>query len=446
MQHLQTSFFYDLQELIRNAPLIRKYYLIFKALDLSALPDRNYGVGATGHSRHAMLRAFIVKHLQGIKTVPELIDYLNSIPPLLELCGFELGNLPDESQFYRFLQKTKNSTLKAIHQKADQLLIENDFATLDEFIIDSKPVMAATRENNLKNPRRNTKDKTRKPMRNPLSTLGYYSCQLIDGKKENLLFFWGYRTHAIVTKEGICLVEKTLPNNITDAEVAFSLIKELKRRFRFRKGAIFIGDKAYDVKDLYTFIVERMKSQPYIPINPRNQKDDKTFGPHGCPLCKAKLEMKSAGRWTEGNRERIKFRCPLKTSKKLAAKLVVSLSNPFDHSCPVKHPSFNTGKCYGCTKYLDVADDARSGVPRDSKEFKETFKDRQIIEQYFSRLGDREVEQTTHYKFNTIRNQMTIAHLSTSLVAVAAAIVLNQPQKIRCYRTFFHPPKLRLTG
>jgi len=70
MQHFQTSFFYDLQELIRNSPLLRKYYYLFKALDLSALPDRNYGVGATGHSRHAILRAFIIKHLQGIKTIP----------------------------------------------------------------------------------------------------------------------------------------------------------------------------------------------------------------------------------------------------------------------------------------------------------------------------------------------------------------------------------------
>ena len=51
MQHLQTSFFYDLQELIRNAPLLRKYYYIFKALNLSALPDRNYGPGRTGHSK-----------------------------------------------------------------------------------------------------------------------------------------------------------------------------------------------------------------------------------------------------------------------------------------------------------------------------------------------------------------------------------------------------------
>ena len=175
MQHLQTSFFYDLQELIRNAPLIRKYYYIFKALDLSALKDRNYGIGATGHSRHAILRAFIVKHLQGIKTVPELIDYLNSIPPLLEMCGFQLGHLPHESQFYRFLQKTKNSTVKNIHQKANELLIKKGLVGLDEFIMDSKPVMAATKENNLKNPNRNTKDKTKRPKRNPQATLGYYS-------------------------------------------------------------------------------------------------------------------------------------------------------------------------------------------------------------------------------------------------------------------------------
>lgn len=430
---IQTSFFYDIQELIRNAPLIRKYYLIFKAIDLSALQDRNQGVGATGHSRHAMLRAFIVKHLEAIKSVPMLINYLNSIPPLLELCGFELGNLPDESQFYRFLQKTKNSTLKAIHQKANQLLIESDFASLDEFILDSKPVMAATKENNFKNPNRNTKDKTKRPRRNPRSTLGYYSCQIINGKKENMVFFWGYRTHCIVTKEGICLVEKTLPNNITDADAAYSLIRELKRRFRFKKGVIFIADKAYDIRELYNFIVEKMKSQPYIPINPRNQRDDKTFGPHGCPACDAGLEMTSTGRWTEGNRERIKFRCPLKKSNKVAAR--------FNNACPVENPSFNTGKCYGCTKYLDVTDDARSKVPRDSKEFKETFKDRQIIEQYFSRLGDREVEKTTHYSSTAISNQMTIAHLSASLIAVAAAVILKQPNKIRCYRTFAQLPK-----
>jgi len=44
MQTFQTSFFYDLQELFRNSSLLRKYYLIFKALDFSALKDKNTAV------------------------------------------------------------------------------------------------------------------------------------------------------------------------------------------------------------------------------------------------------------------------------------------------------------------------------------------------------------------------------------------------------------------
>ena len=433
MQHFQTSLFYDLQELIRNSPLLRKYYYLFKALNLSALSDRNDRLGRTGHSRHAILRAFIIKHLERIKSVSQLIEYLNSIPPLLEMCGFDLGRLPDESQFYRVLKNTKNSTLKHLHQKLNQRLIDGGFIQLDQFILDSKPIMAATKENNFKNPNRNSRDKTKIPKRNPRATLSYYSCQVVNGKKENLIFFWGYRTHTLITKEGICLIELTLPNNISDQEAAFRLIKALKRLYGVKKNSLFLADKAYDVKELYDFIVGELKSKAYIPINPRNTRDGKTFGPHGCPLCDASLEMKSAGRCQEQRRQRIKFRGPLKMSKKVAGK--------YNNVCPANHPSFDTGKCYGCTKYIDITNDARSMVPRDSKEYKETFKTRQVVEQYYSRLGDREAEQTTHYSFRAIQNQMTIAHLTASLVAVAAAVILQQPDKMRCWRTFAQPAK-----
>ncbi len=37
---------------------------------------------------------------------------------------------------------------------------------------------------------------------------------------------------------------------------------------------------------------------------------------------------------------------------------------------------------------------------------------------------------------------MTIAHLTASLVAVAAAIILKQPDKMRCWRTFAQPAKV----
>ena len=142
------------------------------------------------------------------------------------------------------------------------------------------------------------------------------------------------------------------------------------------------------------------------------------------------MEMKSWGSWTEGLRERLKFRCPLKASSKFAQK--------FPNGCPIDHPRFISG--YGCTKYLDVTEDARSKVPRDTPLFKKTYRIRQGVEQYFARLGDREAEQTTHYKLRSVQNQMTIAHLSMSLIAYASAVLIKKPDKIRCYRTFANEP------
>lgn len=438
MNHFQLSLFYDLQFLVQNSNFYRKYYLLFKSLDLSNMPNKNCGVGRTGYSRHAMFKAFIVKHLEEIKSVPKLIEFLDAHPILTEMCGFNMGCLPDESQFYRFLHDIPNSLLENVHHTINKELVDKEIISLEHFIMDSKPVMAATRDNNFKNPKRNTRDKNKKPKHNPSATLSYYSYQEIGGKKDNYIFFWGYRTHVIVSKEGIPLVEVTLPNNVTDVKVARKLIKKLKRVFRFKKNSIFIADAAYDERDFYNFIVDQLKCQAFIPINPRNRQEDKTFGPHGCPLCEAGIEMKSNGFWTENLRTRIKFRCPLKVNTKLAKK--------YPRGCPVNHPRFSEDKAYGCTKYLDVTDDARSRVPRDSNLFKETFSARTEVERYFARLGDREVEQTTHYKIKSIKNQMTIAHLSMSLVAHAAAILLRQPGKIRCYRTFAHQQPLRLTA
>jgi transposase len=260
--------------------------------------------------------------------------------------------------------------------------------------------------------------------------LSFYSYQKTTDNKKNILFYWGYRTHVIVSKEGIPLVEITLPNNQSDAKVAFKLIRKLKRVYRFKNNSIFIADKGYDQKELYDFIIDQLKCQAFIPLNPRNTQNDKRINEKGIPICAANLEMKYNGTFSEQRRTRKKYRCPLKTSKKLAKE--------HPDGCPVYHQRFFTGKQYGCTRYIDVTDDARARVPRESDQFKKTYRLRTEVERYFSRLGDREVEQTTHYKMKCIKNQMTIAHLSLSLVAYAAAILLDNPHKIRCYRTFAH--------
>ncbi len=421
--------FYCLQAVIDSSNTLQKYNAIFKALDLKGFPDRRYHRGRAGYSRHAMLRAFIVKHLERIRYVPQLIDYLDANPVLAQMCGFTPALLPDESQFYRFLKESPNSQIQnLLHQAAKKLI--NEGSTSNEiFVLDSKPILAATKHNNLKNPHRKLKKDSGPPKRNPQATLGYYSYQLLDdgtGSQKKFTCFWGYRTHVIINQDGLPLVEISEPNNRIDAQIAQKLIKKLIRIYGTVKGKIFIADAAYDVKDIYNLIVEQLQAQAFIPINPRNQKQwsEDNFDEYGSPVCPAGLKMKYKGKCIEASRKRLKYRCPIKANRKVA--------KMFSDKCPIENRHFAG---YGCTRYIDVTNDARSQVPRESELFKATFSKRIAVEQYFARFGDRAVEQTSHYKLRSVKNQITIGHLSLVLVA-AAAVALGRAEKIRCWRTF----------
>src|ERR1035437_4298669 len=155
MQQIRLPLFYNLQDVIRKSDFHRKYDLLFQSLDLSTVRETNTGAGRTGYSRHAMLRAFIVKHLEAIKSVPRLIEFLDAHPVLTEMCGFDMGALPDESQFYKFLSQTNTSVIETLRQAVNQKLIDAEVFSLPHFIMDPNPVMPPPRQNNFKNPRRN---------------------------------------------------------------------------------------------------------------------------------------------------------------------------------------------------------------------------------------------------------------------------------------------------
>ena len=134
--------------------------------------------------------------------------------------------------------------------------------------------------------------------------------------------------------------------------------------------------------------------------------------------------MIPAGVWQEGNRTRLKERCPLKVSEKIADK--------FPGGCPCGHPQFAG---YGCTAYQDLTDDARSRVQRDTPRFKKIYRKRQTVEQAFERVHALGIEEARHYGLTAIRNSNTIDYLALALVALAA-VRMKKPHNIRCYRTF----------
>lgn len=412
---------------VRALPIVHKYEKIFGELDLSHIPEFNRGIGANGNSQHALVRAFLIRSLESLNTVSALIRFLQANPALIYLCGFRNQMIPHDSQFYRFLKKTNHSVIEDLFYRANKTLIEEDVLSLNITAVDSKPIKALTKHNNSKNPRRELKNKNKKIKRNPKATLGYYSYVTTDDpqtQKKHFTFFWGYRSHAIVdATSGLVIVEGTYPNNMSDEKIARKLYKKLKRLYKPKKGMIVIGDKAYDIRDFYTFVVKQIKAEPIIPINPRNTQPDLKYPEKGHRICQAGLEMIPNGIFKDGNRLRLKERCPLKASKEIAGK--------YPTGCPCSNLKFNG---YGCTAYQDLTDDARSKVQRDTPRFKNLYAKRFAVEQTFSRLQELKIEEARHYSLTAIRNANTIDYLALALVALVA-VRLKKPEKIRCFRT-----------
>ena len=137
---------------VHALPIVLKYQKIFDQLDLSDLPEFNAGIGANGTSQHALLSAFLIRSLESLKTVPALIRFLLANPALIYLCGFRNQTIPHDSQFYRFLKKTKHSLIEDLLFKANKVLIEKNVLSLRITAVDSKPVKALTKHNNPKIP------------------------------------------------------------------------------------------------------------------------------------------------------------------------------------------------------------------------------------------------------------------------------------------------------
>lgn len=121
-----SKFFFDHPQLpllsdvdISKLPIVKKYEALFDSLDLSAIQDHNDGIGCSGYSRHALIKALVIKEQEQIPSVPKLIWFLQNQPYLSRyVIGFK-ATIPDPSVFYRFLNETPASTIQ-------QLIVETN--------------------------------------------------------------------------------------------------------------------------------------------------------------------------------------------------------------------------------------------------------------------------------------------------------------------------------
>jgi len=410
------KFFFDQPELpllsdkdFVNTPIVTKYYTLFEYLDLSHIKDHNKGIGCSGYSTHSMIKAFIVKTLERIPSIPELIWRLQNEPYLSKyVLGFKT-TIPDASQFYRFLKKFHTSEIEHLITNINKVTFKLLNKKIETVIIDSKPIKANTKENNPKNFNHNLSGKNKKPKRNKQATLSYFSSTNDVNGIQKVLFFWGYRIHIIFGGDGetqLPLVFKLYPNNVTDNIAAENLFSKLKRYYNIIKQdeLILIADKGYDAYNVYHKFYELFKGKEVIPTNIRNTKNTD----NKIPVCKANYEMKYGGSWYDSieHRTRFKFVCPIK-----------------NNDCTYRKSD------YGCTKYLQIRDELPGKLYPHQQLFKKLYPKRFGIEQYNSVLQHLGQETPNHFKRKSIENTILFAILGTVLIANhnARKEVLKEP-------------------
>jgi transposase len=410
-----SNLLFDLADL----PPAVKYEKLFENLPM--LQENIHKTGRHSVSRNSLLKALIYKSLRRFPYLADLTFELNNNPSVSGALGFyPLAPAPSTERFSSFLHDTKHYELVSVHQQLVQELIKAGVISGNSIAIDSCPIVALVKENNLKTSMADRFDKTKITAGDSDARLGVLIHFPTPFKKE-VRYFWGYRNHVINdTDTELPIWETTKPANVSDIKVARDLIREACSFFNLNIQVV-TGDANYDSEDLLKFIINDLKALAVIPHNPRREqhkgyqiKGDKV-------ICEAGLDMYRKGKMRPKKTGILycQYTCPIIYDKQIQYQHIM---------CPVLHPKFFKGK--GCNVLIRMEPSIRSEIGYDTQEFKELYKKRTSVERIFSRLLAIAMQNPTVRGYNANRNHATIAHISVLLVALTA-YKTGQHDKIR---------------
>jgi len=392
--------------------------------NLLTFPQDSPKRGRPPFSKLSLLNALIYSNLRGLPSLSELAFELKNNPIMAETLGFPAWEAPPSvERFSHFLRSTHNEELQVIRLFLVHQLIEEKVITGESVSIDSCPIEANVRENNLKTSVKTRFDKNHRPPGDPDARLGikiYYPQPF----KKKIVFFWGYRNHILndATSE-LPLHECTLPADEDEKKQAVPLLEELTTFFTLPIKYV-IGDANYDTEEILSHIADKMKSTPIIPRNPRRTKSEEFKIKKDTVHCAADLAMPRKGKMTVKGKTYLQYCCPLYYGKKYQGLYLI---------CPAGHPKFFTQK--GCNYLMRLTPNVRDRIDYGTIRFKKKYNLRTSVERVFSRLLAITMQKPTVIGLQATENHCTIAHITVLLVALMAH-QLGYDDKIRFVKSF----------
>jgi hypothetical protein len=429
---------------VRQEPVALRYLKLLAPLDWANFPERDL----TTEWRLPtvpyvpFVAAYLVKLDQQLMYMPRLRGFLVEHPVLTAALGFPIpvdgcslsaaavdGALPTHRHFARILQHIPNAALQWLLDDTVRLLQLELTDVTDSFgqtiSLDTKHILAWTKENNPKAFVTNRFDKTKQPAGDPDCKLGCKRKHNQRTKDEKPTtsnepatprtnprspkgvavgeYYWGYASGVIATKipgwAEVVLAELTQPFDASDVSYFAPLMADTERRlgFRPRFGAF---DAAFDAFYVYEYFhrdelpwQEGFAAVPWAKRGPA-----RSFDAAGLPLCQAGLPMPAKTvfmcRTAAVPHEKARYACPLQFPEATA------------DACPVNHERWTTG---GCVTSLATGIGARlrHQIDRDSDLYKEVYDQRTATERINSQAVDLGIERPK------LRNQQAITNLNT---------------------------------
>jgi len=396
--------FEELVNLSETDKLIR----ILDPIDLKPLvkeikPKSNKG--PTGYNPEAILRAFLVQHIEKIPNRADLVSKIDRSPYLRYVCGFSItGRVPSEATLSRYYQKlSETEELESLMNNLLDQSMNLELLNFETMAIDASKLESYER----------AKPRSKIDKKNDFTPDWGTK---FDSHK-NQITWYGWKIHAAVeTKSELPIALTLTPANHADKTQAIPLIEKVNDFLAERglnRPKYWTMDSGYDYKDIYQNILFKQKGQAIIPINKRNAKQPPAgfYDFKGTPVCSGGHKMYYWGHYNGVN----KFRCP--------------------HICGKVECIHGTKWCsnsnYGrVTKTRPKENPRYISIPhRDSRNWKQIYNKRTSVERTFSRLKEHlNLENLTVRGAKKVKTHILLSSISLIAARIAAEKIKLQNQ------------------
>jgi hypothetical protein len=394
---------------------------------LPGLPRAKATPGRRPVSRDSVLRALIYRALRRLGTLSSLVFDLRDNEGVAAAVGFGPDvRVPSVERFSKFLREYPNDELQRVRLRLVDTLREMKVISGSILSIDSAPIVAPLKENNLKTSLKRMRFKKHEvPRGDPEAGLGII-CHYPAPNRKEVAYFWGYRNHVMTDAVSELPVwEMTYPADVGDLKPGREALKWAGGAFGDIIEAV-TADAEYDAESILAYIINELKAKAVVPANPRNKHNEEYSIRRNHVYCAADLPMANKGKSTDRNTG-ITYRihsCPLYWRKKMQRQHLF---------CPIQHPKYFSQK--GCNVLIRLTPTVRSQIEYGTKSFTDIYNRRSSSERVFSRLLAVTAQEPSVRGLNATRNHVTVAHISVLLVA-AAAQAEGHDDKLRFVRTF----------